>query len=300
MALWIRCQRAPLSSDTVYTSVGVGDIVSFYNDMFQFIGGARWQRIQSANYSAVTGLPTNGNDTSVISPSIAGVIKPTKELMFYANWIQALQQGPIAGAGTTNAGTQFPAFVSTQYEVGAKVDFGKIGATLSAFQITMPASYTQGTTFVVDGQNQNRGIEFVLFGEPWEGLKLNGGFVWLDARQANTASGINNGRMSVGQAPFTASLTADYDTPFWKGFGMMGRVVYNDMVFVNATNTQMVPAWTRFDAGVRYSIDRPDGKPVTLRANVFNVFDMNYWNATGTFFVSNQPRTLMLNLSTEF
>ena len=62
--------------------------------------------------------------------------------MLYGNYIQALQPGPIAGAGLINAGQTFPPFVTTQFELGVKVDFGFVGATFSAFQITIPQSFT--------------------------------------------------------------------------------------------------------------------------------------------------------------
>ena len=87
---------APLASDSVLPSIGIVDALSLNDDMFQIIGGARQQRLQNANYNAVTGLPTNGNDKSVVSPSASFVFKPVKEFMLYGNYIQALQQGPIA------------------------------------------------------------------------------------------------------------------------------------------------------------------------------------------------------------
>ena len=297
-----RTQPPPLSSDSVFTSAGVVDAISFNGDMFQIIGGARLQRLQTANYSAVTGLPTNGNDQSVVSPSGSFVFRPAKEVMLYGNYIQALQQGPLAPAGTLNAGQQFAPFVTNQFELGVKLDFGKIGATVSAFQITLPSSYTDVTTntFVTSGQQRNQGIEFVAFGEPAQGLKLLGGFTVLNAIMTNTLNGATNGNQAIGTTPFQASLGLDWDTPYVKGLGVLGRVVYNGPVYLNAANTQSAPAWTRFDAGLRYTFDRTDGKPVSLRANVINLFDNNYWLATTSFFVQNQPRTVMLSLTADF
>jgi len=46
---------------------------------------------------------------------------------------------------------------------------------------------------------------------------------------------------------------------------------------LDLANTQGIPAWTRFDAGVRYTFDRADGKPLCLRYNVENLFDLDYW-----------------------
>jgi iron complex outermembrane receptor protein len=291
-----------LASDSLYTSFGVVDAVSFWEDRIQLIGGARYQRLQTANYSAVTGLTTSGNDQSVVSPSASFVVKPVKEFMLYGNYIQALQQGPVAGAALTNAGEQFPPFVTQQFELGVKVDFGSIGATLSAFQITLPSAFTDlaTNTLVVDGKQRNRGLEFVAFGEPISGLKLLGGFTVLDAMLQNTQGGLANGNQAVGTAPFQATVGADWDTPFAKGFGVLGRAVYNGQVYLNQANTQAAPPWTRIDAGLRYTFERTDGKPVTLRANVINLFDANYWVATNAFFVQNQPRTFMLSLTADF
>jgi iron complex outermembrane receptor protein len=291
-----------LASDSLYTSFGVVDAVSFWGDRLQLIGGARYQRLQTANYSAVNGLPLNGNDQSLVSPSVSFVVKPTKEFMLYGNYIQALQQGPVAGAGLTNAGEQFAPFVTQQFELGAKVDFGTFGATLSAFQITLPSAFTDlsTNTLEVDGKQRNRGIEFVAFGEPLPGLKLLGGFTVLDAMLQNTQGGLANGNQAVGTSPFQATMGADWDTPFAKGFGILGRAVYNGQVYLNQANTQAAPPWTRFDAGLRYTFERTDGKPVSLRANVINLFDANYWVATNAFFVQNQPRTFMLSLTADF
>lgn len=297
-----RTQPPPLTSDSVYTSLGIVDALSFNNDMFQIIGGARIQRLQTANYNPVSGLPTNGNDQSVISPSASFVFRPVKEVMLYGNYIQALQQGPIAPAGLINAGQQFPPFVTNQFELGVKVDLGFVGATLSAFQITLPQSYTDLATnsFVTNGQQRNQGLEFIAFGEPAPGLRLLGGFTVLNAITTNTQGGLTNGNQAVGTTPFQASFGLDWDTPYVKGLGVLGRVVYNGQVYLNAQNTQAAPPWTRIDAGLRYTFERADGKPISLRANVINLFDANYWIATTSFFVQNQPRTFMLSLTADF
>ena len=71
---------------------------------------------------------------------------------------------------------------------------------------------------------------------------------------------------------------------------------------LDAANTQSIPSWTRFDAGIRYVFERPDGKPVSLRFNVENLFDLNYWaSATSSFGLSmGAPRTFLLSLSADF
>ena len=80
----------------------------------------------------------------------------------------------------------------------------------------------------------------------------------------------------------------------------MGRVVYNGQVYLNAAEHAGGTALDALRRRLRYTFDRPDGKPSALRANVINLFDANYWIATTSFFVQNQPRTLMLSLTADF
>ena len=136
----------------------------------------------------MSGLPTNGNDKSVVSPSASFVFRPVKEVMLYGNYIQALQQGPIAPAGLINAGQQFPPFVTNQFELGVKVDLGFVGATLSAFQITLPQFYIDlaTSTFVTDGQQRNQGSSSSPSASRCPVLKLLGGFTLLNAILTNT------------------------------------------------------------------------------------------------------------------
>ena len=292
---------AQLISTTVQTSIGLIDAISMAQNRVQLIGGVRAQRIQVSNYDD-TGLPTAGYDQSVVTPSVSLIVRPWTAVAFYANYIEALEQGPIAGPGLTNAGQAFAPFVSRQFEVGAKLDLGKFGATLSAFQITKPSSFANpaNNSLVVDGQQRNRGIEFTMFGEPLPGLKPIGGFTVLDAIQTSTLDGTNNGKYAPGVPTFQANVGLDWDTPFLKGFALSGRIIYTGQSYVDPENIQPVPAWTRFDLGARYTFDRADGKPVSLRANVINVGNNNYWMASNGYVTQGQPRTFLLSLTADF
>ncbi len=189
-----------------------------------------------------------------MTPSVSLIVRPWKEISFYGNFTQALEQGPIASAGLTNAGTVFPPFVSTQFEAGAKLDLGNFGATMALFQITKPSSFTDPTTnsLVVNGQQQNSGLEFTMFGEPIKGLKPLGGFLWMSPVLVSTARGINNGHYAPGVPTFQANLGLDWDTPYIKGLTVGGRAIYTGGTFVDQANLQPVPAWTRIDLTTKY------------------------------------------------
>ena len=290
-----------LYATNVLTNIGVIDAVSVADKRVQLIGGVRAQRIQVSNYDS-TGLPAPGYDQSVVTPSVSVIVRPWSELAFYANYIQALEQGPIAGVGLANAGKVFAPFVSKQFEVGVKLDLGNFGATLSAFQILKPSSFTDPVTnsLVVDGQQRNRGIEFTMFGEPWPGLRPLGGFTVLDAIQIGTANGTNNGKYAPGVPTFQANVGLEWDTPWVKGLTVGGRVIYTSQAFLDPENLQSVPAWTRFDLSAKYAFERADGKPIAFRGQVTNVGNNNYWMAVPGYVTQGAPRTFMLSLTADF
>jgi len=68
-------------------------------------------------------------------------------------------------------------------------------------------------------------------------------------------------------------------------------------------NTESIPAWTRLDLGGRYSFGVGD-RLLTVRANVENVTNKNYWSSVGgepgpTIFVLATPRTFLLSMSVD-
>lgn len=290
------------ASQSVLSSIGLIDAISALDDKVQLIGGVRLQQIQVSNWNGTTGLPTPGIAQSAVTPTISLIVRPWNVLSFYGNFIQALEQGPVAAAGLVNAGTAFPAFISTQYEVGVKLDLGSFGATLGLFQITKPSTFVDPATnsLVPNGQQQNSGLEFIMFGEPVEGLRLLGGFSLLQPMLTSTPNGLNNSHSAPGVPTFQANLGVDWDIPWVKGLSVGGRVIYTGQTFIDPANLQPVPAWTRFDLSAKYVFERPDGKPIGIRAQLLNVGDDNYWMATNGYVTQGQPATFMLSLTSEF
>jgi iron complex outermembrane receptor protein len=79
-------------------------------------------------------------------------------------------------------------------------------------------------------------------------------------------------------------------------------VIYTSSQVADAANTQRIPDWTRVDLGARYTFRRENGKPVTVRAGVENVFDKSYWSAVSTNYglARGAPRTFLLSATFDF
>lgn len=294
----------PKISATQLSSLALADILSAYDNRVQLILGARLQRVQATNFSPITGGVNTYYDQAALSPAVGVIGKPWRNVSLYGNFVQGLQQGPTAPAAATNAGQVFAPVKSTQFELGAKVDFGQFAATLSAFQIDQPLGVTNPTTqvFGVDGTQRNQGIELTVFGEPLAGFRALGGVTFMNGVQLNTTSALTNGKKAPGVPDVQVNLGSEWDASFLRGLTFSGRVIYTSSQYLDTANTQSIPNWTRFDAGVRYTFERNDGKPVSLRFNVENLFDLNYWASASVNngLAMGAPRTFLLSLSTDF
>jgi iron complex outermembrane receptor protein len=251
----------------------------------------------------------------------------------YANYAEALVPGTsapavanavVAGWGdaavpviVTNGGEVLKPFRAEQAEVGVKYDAGSFGGTLSVFRTTLPSALvsitsngdpvagTQPTGVYSDGgEQENRGVELTVYGEPIDGLRLIGGATWLDAEIKRSLTAANEGKSAIGVPDVQTNLNVEWDVPGLSGLTLEGRVVHTSAQAANAANTLELDAWTRFDAGVRYAFEA-GGRPLTVRARVENVADEDQWVAVGGYPGSNYltlgaPRTLSLSISAEF
>lgn len=288
-------------------SYGISDTMSVWNNRIQLTVGVRRQEVEAETFNQVTGASTSRYDAGAWSPAYALVIKPLENVSVYANYIEGLQQGTIVGDTFQNEGQVFPPFKSVQHEIGVKVDWGRFTTTLSAYEIAQPAQITIPNTplpiFSIDGENVNRGIELNTFGDLASGWRLLGGVSFMDARQRKTQNGTNDGKRSIGIPDAQVSLGTEWDTPFISGLTLTGRAIHFGDAYADAANKFLVPAWTRFDLGARYTFASPwNGKPITVRFAVENVLDNSYWmtSAAEKQIYLSAPRTYLASTTFRF
>ncbi|MBS0221311.1 MAG: TonB-dependent receptor [Proteobacteria bacterium] len=289
------------------SSIGLADTLSAFDKRIQLTLGARLQRVTADSFNAVSGAPTSTLDQNALSPSVALVVKPWRNVSIYGNFIQGLQQGTIVTAGFANAGAILPPFKSTQFEVGVKVDWGTLTTTLSAFQITQPSNITDvaSNTVVQNGEQRNRGLEFNVFGEIAKGVRVLGGASLMDAVLTKTAGGLTDGWQAAGAPAFQANISGEWDPSFARGLTLASRLVYTGSQYIDTTfPRRSIPDWARVDVGARYTFDHLKDvteKPVTIRFSVENVFDTNYWAGTSIgYLVQGGPRTFRLSSTMSF
>lgn len=304
----------PLVTERVHnSSIAIADMMSFMDGKLLATVGARYQQIETRTYDYNTGAPApTPVEGDAITPVFALVYKLSDAVAVYANYAEALQPGKIApsainGRRVQNQGEVLSPFRSEQSEIGVKYDGGTFGGSLSLFQTTQATESfdivnpdaplaEQFGTYGDGDEQQNRGVEVSVFGEPVSGLRLIGGASWLDTEIVSTEA--------IGVPDFQANANVEWDVPQFAGLTLEGRAVFTGEQQVNEANTVQLDSWTRFDAGLRYVTQVAD-RPVTLRARVENLADEDQWVAVGGFPGANYltlgaPRTLRLSLSTDF
>lgn len=288
------------ANELTQSSIALADTMSFANDRVLLTLGLRDQTMEQEAFSQVTGARASRYKASAVTPLAGLVVKPLNNVSLYTNYTAGLTRGGTAGPGTANVGETFAPQKSKQHEIGVKVDWGRLTTQAAVYQITRPNALTDPATLIYSfgGEQRNRGLELTAYGEVQRGLRVMASAAFNDAKLTRTAGGVNQGNEATGVPDRTFNVGLDWDMPWLPGLSLNGRVINTSSVYADAANRLTVPSWTRVDIGARYAT-KVAGKPVTLRANLENVADKNYW-VTSTYVTVGAPRTLMLSASIDF
>ena len=287
---------------TELDGIAVTDTMSILDGRVQVIAGGRFQEVKTGTVDT-TGTQVAPYDKGAATPLAAVIVKPLQNLSLYASYAEGFGFGPQAPANAVNANALFPPTITTQIETGAKLDFGRLGATLALYEITQPSAFLDPATrvFGPSGEQRNRGMDLNVFGEPTPGLRVLGGVTLLDGVLTKTAGGTFDGNVAPGVPNVQLNIGGEVDLPPWMlpGLTLFGRVIYTTKQFYDLANTQSIPDYARLDLGLRYRF-AIEGTPVVARFNVLNATGVNYWGSTGQGQLQlGQPQTFLFSLSAD-
>lgn len=293
-----------ITGRTILRSLAVSDTFGFMDDRLQVTLGGRRQKLEVLGYTYGTGEKNSSYSQFANSPIVGVNFRVADQWSIYANHIEALTQGGQApeqfnNRQVTNHGEVFPPYKSKQNELGVKWDAGEFGSTLALFQIKQPNAYVDSVTntYVVNGEQRNRGVEWSFFGEPVKGLRLLGGTSYIKPEQNKTQDGVNEGKDSIGTPRFQANLGAEWDIPNTPDVSLSARAVRTGKQYLDNANTLKLPSWTTYDIGARTTAYL-EGVPVTFRLTVQNVTNKGYWaSANGGYLTQGAPRTFLVSAS---
>lgn len=291
-----------LANEITLKSMAVADTMSFFNETVLLTLGARHQRVEQDAFNTTTGLKTGHYGAEALTPLAGLVFKPWQNVSLYTNYAEGLSQGVVVPAGFANTGTVLAPYKSKQQEAGVKVDWGTITTTAAVFQIARPALITTPANFrLYDGEQRNSGVELNAYGLWMPGLRGFASVTYLRPELTNPANPAERGNDAAGIPRLTASAGLDWDTPWVTGLALNGRVIYTGGSYLTTANNswQQFADWTRIDIGARYATSF-NGRPVTIRANIENLFDKRYWLTSGSFVTVASPRTYIVSAAFDF
>ncbi len=300
-----RMDQPLVTSKSILSSYAVADTMSLDDGRWLLTVGVRHQSMKVYGYDYNTGLQNAAYDENAVSPVAGIVFKPVKGVSVYANYIEGLQQGPVAsGTDIDNIGETFAPYTSRQKELGVKFDTGALGFSAAIFSTGMPSAYVENRHFGVFGEQRNRGLELSVFGNPARGVRLLGGLTLLDAEQRRTAASINQGKDVIGVPRTQLNIGGEWDINSLPGLSLNARAIYTSKQFADGANQQQLPSWNRIDLGLNYAT-RLAQRNVTFRARLDNAFDRNYWASAGGYpgagyLVAGAPRTATVSATVDF
>ncbi len=294
-------QGTSSSQETHYKTLIIADQIDAGEHLSLMAGGTRaWVNDYVRSRTAAGKRSVTHYDDNEFSPAYSIAIKPLPWITAYASYVEALQQGMVAGATTANAGEAFAPYVSKQKEVGLKTTLGGLELNLAWFHIRNANQYVDPTTNLAsqDGRAVHKGWEFTFTGKATRDLTITGGYTGLNAKITKAAS--NTGKTPQGVPERMGKLYAEYNlTPVLPGLVVNGGLSYTGKVPWDAANRLYVNPVTTYDAGLRYSF-RLQGVQSTWRFNIANLTNKNYWTTRSGILYLGAPRTLSLSTTLAF
>jgi iron complex outermembrane recepter protein len=299
-------ENLPIATGLAYrgSGVAVSDLITF-TERWSALIGLRHQAIEGQSYFGPGASLSDAFDNRKTSPVLAVMFKPVPRMTLYAHYAEGLEPGPTApDTGVANPNQAFDASVAKQMELGAKWESAdKLLLSATLFDIERPLSFTNQELplprFVVDGTQRHRGLELFASGPVSDAVSLIGGLTLFDAKQEETGDPLQNGKRPVGVPDHAASLTADWRIAAVPGLGAYLGAFRFGKQYVDALNTQAIPAWTRFDGGLRYRAPWA-GRSTSLALSVDNLFDKRYWASAGAGLQFGTPRTWRVSTTVDF
>ena len=298
---------APHGSDTALRGWHVIDTLTSPNKKLIVTLGLHGHSATVDSYNKTTGKITSSVNSDATCPTFGVTYKFTPHLMAYANHAESFSTGSLVGSSYVNAGEVLAPAKTKQNEIGVKWENKKVLQTLSLFEIKQANNAIEnvaaGQRLTRNGEQRNKGVEYMVSGAISPKWELVGGLMYLNAKQEKTTAGRFDGKSVNGAAPWSGTLAAIYKPQ--RDLSMLARLNYmsSAKLFTSSGASYKeldVPAHLTLDLGATWKT-KWEQVPVTLSLMCYNVTDKKYWQPrTGqSSLIVGGPRTFMFSAGFE-
>ena len=254
------------------------------NDKFDVMLSASKAWMRQESYNTTQQRLAKAYSDSGYSWAGSLIFHPIEDASIYYTYADSLQQGStyVYPAGSPYAGevVSTSPYRSKQHEIGAKIRVADmIDFSVAYFDIRRPIAYLNSSTgrYGINGEQRNRGFEFMSGGRITENLSVLGGFTYIDPKMHNVKIEGANRKVANGIPKLNANLMLDYVIPGTNKLAISTNFHYTGKMYLDDLNTQHTPSFFVTDLGIRYTSEHLLGDKTTLRFNVNNVFNKKYW-----------------------
>ena len=254
------------------------------NDKFDVMLSASKAWMRQESYNAAQQRLVKAYSDSGYSWAGSLIFHPIEDASIYYTYADSLQQGstyvyPASSPYVGEVASTSP-YRSKQHEIGAKIRVADmIDFSVAYFDIRRPIAYLNSSTGIygINGEQRNRGFEFMSGGRITENLSVLGGFTYIDPKMHNVSIEGANRKVANGIPKLNANLMFDYEIPGTNKLAISTNFHYTGKMYLDDLNTQSTPSFFVTDLGMRYTSEHLLGDKTTLRFNVNNVFNKKYW-----------------------
>ncbi len=274
-------------------SLFASDTLSFLK-YWSILAGIRYTSYHQTSWNAPGTAGTSYTQTPV-TPTLALMFRPRSDLLFYASYVEALEDGGTAAEGYANANQVLDPLKSKQYEVGVKYDGRTVGASAALFRIERGAEYGNAqNVYVSNGKERIDGLELDGHVNLPAGFRVAASTAWEAGKYSETEADLVGNRIE-GIPRWQATLQVSDRIPGLNGVTANAEAHYYSSMMADANNQYVLPSFTLFNAGLSYRT-MIGGHGVTLRAEVDNIFNRHYWGFLQSDYIFiGAPRTLAIN-----
>ncbi|MEO7392006.1 MAG: TonB-dependent siderophore receptor [Ramlibacter sp.] len=279
-----------------------------WNDRLTTWLGLRYTRLNRDSIRT-DGSRGTSYDQNFTTPWVAVSYRLAPAYTLYASHGRGVESEVAPNNGRyANSGQPLPALKSRQTEVGVKGETREVRWSAAWFDIVRPLFGDAGAcdmagscTRQVDGEAHHRGLELTagMQAGPWT---LDGGATWLDAkRRGGTIDPSLNGKRPINVPGGVVRASVAYRVAAVPGLTVQALASHEGKRTVLADESITLPAWTRFDAALRYET-QVSGTMTSWTLGIDNLANKRYWKEAPyqfghVYLYPGAPRTLRLSLT---
>jgi iron complex outermembrane receptor protein len=273
---------------------------------FRLLGSLRYDWNEAETFDRVAGSAAK-TDRNKLSPRAGITWTPVEPVSLYASWSRSFRVQ--SDVGRLRSGELPRPLLGESLEAGVKTSLlgGRLRPTLALFDIDRRNVAVSDPTdpnfeYVIQvGRSRSRGVELEVPAVLSRRWRLIANYTYLDATVRDD-SFLAPGLRLVNAPEHSASLwsTVDLAGPL-DGLSVGLGAQHIGKRAGNTDNSIFLPAYTRLDANLSYTIKAPSG-PIRAQLNLLNLTDERYYDSGGGFIpiYPGAPRTITASLTFGF